>query len=123
MRKSVIILGLALVGFANVSFASSSNVSDRNITAIVLREQSPLCNAIVKGDFETVKKFIEYGANVNESREGVTPLMLAARYNNVQIVKYLLEKGARKDAKDERGNTAEKYAEMSKATDALALLK
>ena len=49
--------------------------------------------------------------------------MLAARYNQVEIIKFLLEKGADVSAKDERGYNAFKYAEMSKATDALLLLK
>lgn len=122
MKKTIIIFGVALVAFANVSFASNSIFSNKNNIEIVFR-QTPLCSAIVKGDLETVKKFIEYGANVNESSDGVTPLMLAARYNKVEIIKLLLENGANVNAKDERGLTAEKYAEMSKATDALVLLK
>jgi len=77
MRKSIIIFGLALVAFANVSFASNSKFPNKNNTEIVFK-QTPLCAAIVKGDLETVKKFIEYGVNVNESSDGVTPLMFAA---------------------------------------------
>ena len=123
MKKTIIIFGLALVAFANVSFASNSNVSYKNNVGIVFRQQTPLCAAIVKGDVETVKKFIEYGSDVNESSEGVTPLMLAARFNRVEIIKLLLEKGANTKTRDERGNTAANYAEMSKATGALELLK
>ena len=84
---------------------------------------SPLCTAIYKGDLNTVKKFIEYGADVNEESNGMTPLMFAARYNKVETIKYLLEKGAKKDVKDERGYTALKYAEFSNSTDAIAILK
>lgn len=120
--KKTIILGLALVAFANVSFASNSNLSNSNNVEVVFKP-TPLCAAIIKGDIETVKKFIEYGADVNESSDGLTPLMLAARYNKAEIVKVLLEKGARAEIKDERGLTAVKYAEMSNATDTLALLK
>ncbi|TGD58831.1 ankyrin repeat domain-containing protein [Flavobacterium humi] len=120
--KKTIILGLALVAFANVSFASNSNLSVQNSIEVVFKP-TPLCSAIIKGDLETVKKFIEYGADVNESSEGLTPLMLAARYNKAEIVTLLLEKGARIDAKDERGLTAAKYAEMSNATDTMALLR
>lgn len=122
MKKTIIILGVALVAFANVSFASNLNVSNKNNVETVFTP-TPLCAAIVKGDIETVKKFIEYGADVNQTSDGITPLMLAARYNKVEIIQILLDKGARLEAKDERGYTAVKYAEMSKATDALALLK
>ena len=49
--------------------------------------------------------------------------MFAARYNKVDILKYLLEKGADKQIKDERGNTALKYAENSKSQEAVDYLK
>jgi uncharacterized protein len=121
MKKAIIIFGLALVAFTNVSFAST--VQSSTSKEMVFFKNTPLCQAIVKGDLETVKKFIEYGADVNEATQGLTPLMLAARYNRTDILKVLLENGARKDIKDDRGFDAIKYAELSKATDALALLK
>lgn len=122
MKKTIIILGLALVAFTNV--AEANNVSNTTTSnSIVYYGNSPLCNAILKGDLATVKKFIEYGTDVNEMSNGLTPLMLAARYNKVDILKYLVEKGADKKIKDERGNTAMKYAENSKSTEALEFLK
>jgi ankyrin repeat protein len=122
MKKTIIILGLALVAFANESFASNLNVLNK-IKVETIFNPTPLCAAIIKGDFETIKKFIEYGADVNEISEDMTPLMLAARYNKVEIVKFLLDKGASLDEKNERGYTALKYAEMSKAIDVVDLLK
>lgn len=122
MKKTIIFAGLALVAFTNVALAT--NVSKTfHPTEVTIYEVTPLCNAIVKGDLTTVKKFIEYGSDVNESMNGVTPLMLAARYNKVEIIKVLLEKGARPDAKDDKGFTALKYAEISKANEAAAYLK
>lgn len=121
MKKTIIILGLALVSFANVSFAS--NVSSFNNQEVVSYSKTPLTTAIIKGDVSTIKKFIEYGVDVNESANGVTPLMLAARYNRVEIVKLLLESGANSDAKDNNGFKALKYAELSNATDTIELLK
>ena len=124
MKKTIIILGLALVAFTDVAVASTVSTSTSTISKeIVEYNNTPLCNAIVNGDMATVKKFVEYGSDVNELSNGVTPLMLAARYNKVEILKYLLEKGADKKIKDERGNTALKYAEFSKAQEALAFLK
>jgi len=122
MKKTIIFLGLALVAFANVSLAS--NVSTNAISKeVVMDPNSPLCTAIYKGDLATVKKFVEYGANINEESNGMTPLMFAARYNKVDIIKYLLEKGADKSVKDERGFTAVKYAELSNSAEAMAILK
>lgn len=122
MKKTIIFAGLALVAFTNVALAT--NVSKTHYpTVVTMYEVTPLCNAIVKGDLATVKKFIEYGSDVNESMNGTTPLMLAARYNKVEIIKLLLENGAKLDTKDERGYTALKYAEFSNANEAIALLK
>lgn len=122
MKKTIIILGLAIIAFTNVAGASNVSTSAAS-NEIVYYGNSPLCNAILKGDLAAVKKFIEYGTDVNEMSNGLTPLMLAARYNKVEILKYLIEKGADKKIKDERGNTALKYAENSKSTEALEFLK
>ena len=122
MKKTIIIFGLALVTFTNV--ATASTVSAASSSSVVLNYgNSPLCNAILRGDMATVKKFIEYGTDVNEMSNGLTPLMFAARYNKLEILKYLIEKGADKQIKDERGNTALKYAENSKSLEAIEFLK
>ena len=124
MKRPIIYLGVALIATANVLLASNvhtfSNVTNRmehyeNVT--------PLCNAIFKGDIESIKKFVEYGADVNEKSNGLTPLMIAARYNKVEIIKFLLAKGANSKEKDDNGYTALKYAELSNANEAIQLLK
>ncbi|MDI9257986.1 ankyrin repeat domain-containing protein [Flavobacterium sedimenticola] len=123
MKKTIIFAGLALVAFTNIALATHTTAPVSLSTEVVAYDVTPLCNAIVKGDIDTVKKFIEYGADVNESTNGTTPLMLAARYNKVEILKLLLEKGAKPGAKDERGYTALQYAQLSNAADAVAILK
>lgn len=122
MKKSIIYLGVALVAFANVSMAASTSPVLKNQVAVAI-DVTPLHVAISKGDIEVVKKFVEYGADINERTEDMTPLMAAARYNKVEIIKFLLENGARLGDKTERGFTALKYAELSNATEAIALLK
>jgi ankyrin repeat protein len=124
MKKTIIYAGLAFLAFTNIALAKQITATPISFSSeMVAYEVTPLCNAIVKGDIATVKKFIEYGADVNESANGMTPLMLAARYNKVEILKLLLEKGANTNAKDERGYTALQYAQLSNATDAIAILK
>ncbi len=122
MKKTIVILGLALVAFTNVSFASTVNTTEVKMETTTING-TPLCVAIMKGDTDAVKKFIEYGADVNESSNGLTPLMIAARFNKAEIVSLLIAKGARVDTKDEKGFTALKYAEFSKANEAIAVLK
>ncbi|HSD07711.1 ankyrin repeat domain-containing protein [Flavobacterium sp.] len=124
MKKPIIYLGVALLATANVLFASnvqSLSTASQNIEIGPL--VTPLGTAILKGDLETVKKFVEYGADVNEKSNGMTLLMIAARYNKTEIIKFLLSKGANVSEKDENGFTALKHAELSNAQEAIQLLK
>ncbi|KIA95571.1 ankyrin repeat domain-containing protein [Flavobacterium sp. KMS] len=127
MKKSIVYLGVALVAFANLASASSTSSTIKvfsNEKHIVQGyDRSPLNVAISKGDIDTVKKFIEYGADVNKVIDKMSPLMAAARYNRVEIIKFLVSKGAELDTENENGYTALKYAEVSKAKDAAAFLK
>lgn len=82
MKKSVIYLGLALVTFGNVVMASNGVSIVKNTIERTGYTASPLNVAISKGDIETVKKFIEYGADVNLISEDLTPLMTAAVRHN-----------------------------------------
>ncbi len=124
MKKSIVYLGVALVAFSSVSLASNVNSFSKVSQGVEFSESvTPLGFAISKGDLETVKKFIEYGADINELSNGMTPLMIAARYNKVEIIKYLLSKGANVNKKDENGFTALKHAELSNANEAIQLLK
>ena len=72
---------------------------------------------------ESVKKIIEYGADVNEKSNGMTPLMYAARYNKTDIIKVLISSGARINYKNGHGLTALKYAELSNSKESVVLLK
>lgn len=115
MKKSIVYLSLALALSAN-AFAGDFN-------STFYKSSNPLCVAISKGDAETAKKIIEYGADVNETLNGMSPLMIAARYNNVEMINLLIEKGANLRAKDDRGNTALKHAELSNAKEAVEAIK
>ncbi|WET04169.1 ankyrin repeat domain-containing protein [Flavobacterium sp. YJ01] len=123
MKKSVIYLGVALLSLGNVAMASNGTSSLNNKVERTKNFATPLTVAISKGDLETVKKFIEYGADVNQMSEDLSPLMTAARYNKVEIIKVLLANGARPSEKNDKGFTALKYAELSNATEAIAILK
>ena len=123
MKKTIIYLGLALVAFSNVTIASTVETAPKFELVRGSRNHTPQGMAIAKGDTETAKKIIEYGASVNERSNGMTPLMIAARYNNCEIIKVLIDNGADSKTKDEKGLTALKYAELSNAKEAVELLK
>lgn len=123
MKKSIIYLGIALVAFANTAQASGSEYKSFSNDTYFSYEVNPLNVAICKGDIEMVKKLIENGANVNKFSGGLTPLMTAARYNKVEIIHLLISKGANPYTTADNGYNALKFAEVSKAVDAVAILK
>lgn len=125
MKKTIIISTMALCFsvvtlHANPIAKSFSNYSIQTLKNVKV---SPFCISIAKGDFETVKKLVELGTDVNQKSEGMTPAMYAAKYNRVDILKLLIEKGANLKLKSDKGMTALKYAEIHGADDAKSLIE
>lgn len=123
--KKTFLSTLMIVCIASVSFASVEKLATNNepLHELTAPQVSPFCLAIVKGDLDTVKKMIEFGTDVNEKSQGMTPLMYAARYNRVEIIKLLVNKGAKIKTKNDKGYNAMKYAEFSNAKEAIAILE
>jgi ankyrin repeat protein len=128
MKKSAVIIAIAL-GFSFTTLhAANDIVTNDNVTTstyetVTKRVVDPFCISIVKGDIDTVKKLIELGQDVNKKSNGLTPAMYAAKYNRLDILKLLVDKGAKLNVKSAKGMTAQKYAELSNAKDALAYIK
>ncbi len=125
MKKTVFAI-LAFMCITSASYATgvTMTINSHDYDLVSLKAKvNPFCMAIVKGDLDAVKKMIEHGSDVNEKSEGMTPLMYAARYNRVGIIKILLKKGANIKAKDGKGYNAMKFAKLSNAKDAIALLE
>ncbi len=125
MKKTAVIIALAL-GFSitTVNAATTpAEVVELTVSNVTKSKVNPFCVSIAKGDYETVKKLIANGADVNEKSNGMTPAMYAAKFNRVDILKLLVANGAKLDAKSAKGLTAEKYAQISNASDVLVYLK
>ena len=119
MRKTIFMIALIVGATFTTANATERNNETTNTTEVKVTKAvkvNSFCIAIAKGDFDTVKKMIEFGENVNKTSNGKTPLMYAARYNRVEIASLLLESGAKLDSEDKDGNTAIDYAILSKAT-------
>lgn len=124
MKNFIIYLGIAFIAVTTISFASNSTVIEHQKKVSFFSETpSALAIAISKGELQTVQQIIESGTKVNKKINGLTPLMYAARYNKVEIIKYLLQMGADPNIRDSQGFTALKYAELSNAYDAITVLK
>ena len=106
---------------AGVNANETSSFTKKMNTTVSL-EISSFCKAIVKGDLETVKKLIELGEDVNQKSLGMSPLHYAARYNRAEIMEVLLANGANAKKRCDKGYTAQKYAELSGAMEALEVL-
>ena len=103
----------------------SSLTSKVSITQPLLAkvELSSFCKAVIKGDVDMVQRMIALGEDVNQKSLGLTPAMFAARYNKAEVLQILIEHGANLKAKSDKGYSVKKYAELSSATDALAVIE
>jgi ankyrin repeat protein len=122
MKKSIIYLSFVLAAFFSNAAVAATNVFPAVHASAKILKATPLAQAIAKGDIASVKKFIEYGSDVNETSNDMSPLMIAARYNHVEIINLLLDKGAKIEIKNTKGFSALKYAQLSNANEAVTAL-
>lgn len=120
--KKIVLSMLLLTATVNTIFGNSLQPTVSKMT-IQYQGVSPFCKLIRTGNYEAVKAMIESGVDINKKSTGLTPLMFAARHNKVEIVKLLIDSGAKLKTKSDRGFTALKYAELSKAKGAIVVLK
>ncbi len=125
MRKTAVCLGMALMTMLTGSLMANANESSSETQplAVCSVKINSFCKAIVQGDTATVKRLIALGEDVNQKSLGMTPAIFAARFNKVEILQLLIENGADLGQKCDKGWTIKKHAELSKATDVLAVLE
>ncbi|KTD04973.1 ankyrin repeat domain-containing protein [Fluoribacter gormanii] len=75
-----------------------------------------LCEAVLDGDLEQVQIILnEYDGNVNaQNKYGMTPALLAAKRNDLEILEYLVGKGADLKLSDGLNQTPMDWAEHNK---------
>ncbi|HMB62216.1 MAG TPA: ankyrin repeat domain-containing protein [Eudoraea sp.] len=125
MRKTILTLTTAFLFVVTGVYADSNEQRDLATPATLTAnaELNSFCKAIMQGDYDTVKRMIELGEDVNQKSLGMSPAIFAARYNKAEILQLLIEHGADLRAKDDKGFTAKKHAELSNATEALAVIE
>jgi len=74
-----------------------------------------LLAAVARRDIEQVRELLHRGADVNatDKEHNETPLILAAKFANADVVRLLVGAGAAIDAQDDWGRTAMFYAPIS----------
>ncbi len=105
--------------------AKEINGTHRTVSERLLSESeiSSFCKAVIQGDVVTVKRLISLGEDIDQKSLGMTPAMFAARYNKVEILSVLIAHGADLTLKSNQGFSVKKYAELSNAAEALALIE
>jgi len=122
MKKTIIISAVALsLSLVSANASTDFSVSSYNTEAYF--KVNSFCVSIAKGDLETVKRLIVRGADVNEKSNGMTPVMYAAKFNRVEILKLLIAHGADLSVKSDKRKTALEYAEMHGAKEAAVIIK
>lgn len=127
MKKTILIVATAFMFVVSGVYAENRTTNELKFTENPVSVKNlainSFCKAILQGDIETVKKLIELGEDVNKKSLGMTPAMFAARYNKAEILELLIENGADLSIKNDKGYTAKKFAKLSQANEALAVLE
>jgi ankyrin repeat protein len=104
----------------------SALVNKENINTCYQNENtsySLLALSIKLNSKQAFQKLIDEKADLERVCDGKTPLMFAAKYGNLELAKKLLEHGARKETKTEKGYTALDYAKKYEKADLIKLLE
>ena len=88
-----------------------------------VEEHFPLYQAAAEGSLEVVKLLIAGGANVNQCTGAGTALAIACAYEQLDIVRYLVEAGADPALADKDGASALSISTDYDSADLLAALK
>ncbi|UWX54154.1 ankyrin repeat domain-containing protein [Maribacter litopenaei] len=123
MKKTILTLSMAILfmGTGLMAKETSFNNQINPEKSIKAYDISSFCKAVMQGDIETVERMIELGEDINQKSLGMTPAMFAARYNKAEVLQLLIDHGADLKIKSNQGFSVIKYAELSNATDALAV--
>ena len=102
MLRSTSVLLLLSLSFIGCSHSTQSNDNASSPKTAESAAQTrdadgntPLLNAVNKGDTDELRRLVEAGADVNAANDaGVTPLMNAGGMGNKEAVELLIQKGA-----------------------------
>lgn len=88
MKLMRVLLAVLVLGFSFNAMAARALTDDESVE---------FTEAIGKGDMKVVKKYMESGVDVNVGYFAWPPLLMAAAKNQMEVVKYFTEKGAKLD--------------------------
>ncbi|WP_042251350.1 ankyrin repeat domain-containing protein [Nitrospina gracilis] len=121
IKKGADIHGRTEVSFSSAKFPFVLNKATLLHLAV---DHYPANNNVFIGIMEPppVKVLLENGAEVNAADEGVTPLHLSVRQENIELIQLLIDFGAKVDVRDKYGHTPLYWARTLKKDDVVDLL-
>ncbi|MCK0158697.1 ankyrin repeat domain-containing protein [Cellulophaga sp. F20128] len=124
MKKFSIAFGILFSVLSVSAKTTADPMNDKKVVKETTKNLTPLNLAVAKGNYVLTEQFLAYGSDINEGSKvmGMTPLMYAARYNNVKLLKLLIANGAEVELTSKVGVTALEYAKISKASEAVTYL-
>ena len=108
---------VAIKNYADISDIKKLCEAIGNLNYGDNHETSPLLSVCVQDTFnpDLIKLFLDLGADINyKSLIGSTPIMFLAEFGALEMVKYLVSRGADYTIKNKYGYTVERYAKYSK---------
>lgn len=129
MKKLILTMVVCLFTFSVVNAKTNDKepkkTKEEKTETIIYYKVNAFCKLIKMGNYDAVKDLILAGENINTKSTGLTPLMFAARYNKAEIVKLLIDKGAKLKTKSDKRvkMTALQIANISKAVDAIKVIE
>lgn len=111
MKKTIFkiaMLSLLVISASSVVSCQKSSSSNEEITSNVKAPKTPIHDAVIRGEMETVQQHIEAGTNIDQkdAMGGSSPLILAAVFDKPEIAQTLIDAGADLNVRNNDGSTA-----------------
>ncbi|RLN66261.1 hypothetical protein BBP00_00002335 [Phytophthora kernoviae] len=100
---------------------AGANATVRNVNGSIALHHACYCD---KSNLAVAQLLVETGSNVNAlDEQGYSPLIVAAKKNQVEVIDFLRKNGADTTLKTSFGENALHFAELRNNTDAIQLLE
>ncbi len=115
-NQFILLYNLCKILFFKFKSGSPANLIDKGT------DEDALDRAINNGDLKAIELLLDGGLNIEANYYGKNLLMNAAILDKGEVIKCLLDRGAKIEAKDDNGNTALMLAAYNGKVDAIKIL-
>lgn len=102
-----------IINKENIDLCYENKETSYSLLALAIKTDRP----------KVFQKLLDSNVDLEKVCDGKTPLMFAVKYGKIDFTKKLLEKGAKKETKTDRGYTALDYAKKYDQKEIIILLQ